>query len=79
MILLGTVKQTQITDGLIKASLMQWPHILAVIMARMNNHIQKFTLDVITYPCNNPDAGLANVCYLMGLLLIEPTTFEWQI
>ena len=28
----------------------------------MNNHPESFCVDVITYPCHNPDADLTNLC-----------------
>ena len=28
----------------------------------MSNHIPLFFMDVIPYPCPNPEAGLSNLC-----------------
>ena len=35
-------------------------------MAWVNNYIQLFKVDVITHPCPDPEAGLANLCYQKG-------------
>ena len=32
----------------------------------MTNHSLRFNVDVIVYPCPNPDAGLAKLCQLTG-------------
>ena len=45
-------------------SLLQWQFNLTAIEVKacVSNYISLFHMDVITYPCPNPDAGLANLC-----------------